>query len=102
MRKPITAFEDTFWGGRNASFNSDDQKIWFEKMRDKRWIVPNWPVEFGGAGMSPEVPKVKPKKAAKRKPKAETPRKSEVSLALLVSKTLFTGGKANVVTGRSG
>ena len=53
MRKPAKSFEDAFWGGRNAKFNSEDQKIWFERMKEKNWIVPHWPKEYGGdSGMS--------------------------------------------------
>ena len=35
MRKPMTSDGDTFWGGRNAKFSSDAQRVWFERMRDK-------------------------------------------------------------------
>src|SRR5215470_13214539 len=48
MRKPMTAEDDTFWGGRNAKFSSEPQRIWFERMRDKGWTVPHWPKEYGG------------------------------------------------------
>ena len=39
MRKPIKDSNDYFWGGRNASFTSEDQKIWFEKMLEKKLIL---------------------------------------------------------------
>lgn len=42
------------WGGRNAHFQSPDQKLWFERMRDKGWFCPQWPVAYGGAGLSAE------------------------------------------------
>ena len=32
MQKPIKESTDYFWGGRNATFHSEDQKIWFERM----------------------------------------------------------------------
>ncbi len=38
----------TFWGGRNAIFNNEDQKVWFEKMLAKKWIVPYWDTQYGG------------------------------------------------------
>ena len=41
------------WGGRNPEFANSDCQQWFERMRDKGWTVPNWPVEYGGAGLSP-------------------------------------------------
>ena len=35
MQKPIKESTDYFWGGRNATFHSEDQKIWFERMLEK-------------------------------------------------------------------
>ena len=52
MRKPMKDASDYFWGGRNATFHSEDQKIWFERMLEKmdrsllghqiwrRWTLP--------------------------------------------------------------
>ena len=51
QRQPITAAEQ-FWGGRRVRFPSDDAQLWFERMRDKGWIVPEWPTEYGGGGLS--------------------------------------------------
>ena len=58
MRKPMTAEDDTFWGGRNAKFSSEPQRIWFERMRDKGWTVPHWPKEYGGGGLDGEETKI--------------------------------------------
>jgi len=58
MRKPMTADDDTFWGGRNAKFSSEPQRIWFERMRDKGWTVPHWPTEYGGGGLDGEEAKI--------------------------------------------
>ena len=58
MRKPMTSESDTFWGGRNAKFSSEPQRIWFERMRDKGWTVPHWPKEYGGGGLDPEQAKI--------------------------------------------
>lgn len=56
MRTPAKAFKDIFWGGKNPVFASEDQKLWFERMRDKGWTVPYWPKEYGGGGLSkPEL-----------------------------------------------
>lgn len=52
MRGPVANMEDHFWGGRNAKFTSPDQQAWFEAMRDKNWIAPNWPADYGGADLS--------------------------------------------------
>jgi acyl-CoA dehydrogenase len=54
MRKPIKESTDYFWGGRKATFNNEDQKIWFEKMLEKKWIVPHWDTQYGGGGLSDE------------------------------------------------
>ena len=40
MRKPIKESTDYFWGGRNAAFHSEDQKIWFERMHEKNGLSP--------------------------------------------------------------
>jgi alkylation response protein AidB-like acyl-CoA dehydrogenase len=58
MRRPMTSEEDTFWGGRNATFSSEPQRIWFERMRDKGWTVPHWPTEYGGGGLDGEQAKI--------------------------------------------
>ena len=51
MRRPMTSENDTYWGGRNATFSSEPQRVWFERMRDKGWTVPDWPKEYGGGGL---------------------------------------------------
>jgi alkylation response protein AidB-like acyl-CoA dehydrogenase len=58
MRKPVSAEEDTFWGGRNAKFSSEPQRVWFERMRDRGWTVPHWPAEYGGGGLDGEEAKI--------------------------------------------
>lgn len=58
MRKPVTSDTDVFWGGRNAKFSSEPQRIWFERMRDKGWTVPDWPKQYGGGGLSAAEHKV--------------------------------------------
>lgn len=50
MRQPTTAAE-MLWGSRNLSFISEDQRLWFERMRDKGWLCPAWPEAYGGAGL---------------------------------------------------
>ena len=57
QRQPVTP-EEQYWGGRRGSFASDDARVWFERMRDQGWIVPEWPVEFGGAGLGEREAKV--------------------------------------------
>ena len=58
MRKPMTKDEDTFWGGRNAKFSSETQRLWFERMRDKGYTVPHWPKKYNGGGLDPEQAKI--------------------------------------------
>jgi alkylation response protein AidB-like acyl-CoA dehydrogenase len=58
MRTPMTSEADTFWGGRNTTFSSEPQRIWYERMRDKGWTVPHWPREYGGGGLDGEEAKI--------------------------------------------
>ncbi|MXO85951.1 acyl-CoA dehydrogenase [Altererythrobacter aurantiacus] len=58
MRQPVRDEGDVYWGGRNATFKNDAQKQWFEACRDKGYTVPDWPKEYGGAGLSPAEAKV--------------------------------------------
>ena len=58
MREPVRDEEDVYWGGRNASFKNDAQKAWFEACRAKGYTVPEWPKEYGGAGLTPAQGKV--------------------------------------------
>jgi acyl-CoA dehydrogenase len=36
QRQPITP-EEQYFGGRNASFASEDARLWLERMRDQGW-----------------------------------------------------------------
>lgn len=51
QRSPAS-IDEQYWGGRNASFASEDARLWFERMLAKGWTVPEWPREYGGAGLS--------------------------------------------------
>lgn len=57
QRQPITP-EEQYYGGRNAKFPSKDARTWFERMRDKGWICPEWPTEYGGGGLGPQQAKI--------------------------------------------
>jgi alkylation response protein AidB-like acyl-CoA dehydrogenase len=50
--------DQLYRGGRNAEFPSEDARVWFERMYKRGWTVPNWPEEYGGAGLSAEKTKV--------------------------------------------
>jgi len=51
MRQPLTQ-EQIVWSGSTVTFGNDDQRVWFERMRDRGWFAPGWPAELGGGGLS--------------------------------------------------
>ncbi len=51
MRTPVVADEDICWGGRRFVYQSEDQKLWLERMAAQGWTVPHWPRQYGGAGL---------------------------------------------------
>ena len=57
QRQAIKSGEQ-YWGGRDASFASEDARIWFERMRDQGWTAPEWPAEYGGGDLSEAQTKV--------------------------------------------
>ena len=58
MRTPMKSEKDACWGGRNFEFQSEDQKVWLERMAERGWTVPDWPKEYGGGGLSAEETKI--------------------------------------------
>ncbi len=58
IRTPASSEDETVWGGRNASFPSEDAKAWLEAMGSKGWTCPTWPKEYGGGGLSFEENKI--------------------------------------------
>tara|TARA_R110000868_G_scaffold257504_1_gene514652 strand:+ start:6052 stop:7221 length:1170 start_codon:yes stop_codon:yes gene_type:complete len=58
MRRPMKDENDAVWGGRKAVFQSDAQKVWLDRMASKGWTVPEWPVAYGGGGLSKAEAKV--------------------------------------------
>jgi acyl-CoA dehydrogenase len=70
QRQPMTP-QEQYWGGRRGSFPSEDARLWFERMRDRGWTVPEWPKEYGGAGLSPQQGKIL--KEEMKRIKARTP-----------------------------
>jgi alkylation response protein AidB-like acyl-CoA dehydrogenase len=54
MREPTKDPSQLYWGGRNGEFSSNDQKIWFDRMLEKKWIVPYWEAKYRGGGLSSE------------------------------------------------
>ena len=58
MRHPYRSEADLCWGGRNCEFQSEDQKLWLDRMAAKGWTVPIWPTRYGGGGLGREHAKV--------------------------------------------
>lgn len=50
--------EEYVWGGRKEKFSNPYARQWFEAMRDKGWLAPTWPVEYGGAGLNEQEAKI--------------------------------------------
>lgn len=57
-QREVLTPDQLYRGGRDAAFPSNDAKLWFERMSARGWIVPNWPTEYGGAGLNDEQTKV--------------------------------------------
>ena len=58
MRQPVRDEADVCWGGREVKFKNEAQRQWLERCAAKGYTVPDWPKEYGGAGMSPAEAKV--------------------------------------------
>lgn len=57
MRSPARE-QDFVWGGRRATYPSDDARLWLNNMVGKGWIAPTWPVRYGGAGLTLEQARI--------------------------------------------
>ena len=58
MRSPYHSEADVCWGGRDFVFQSEDQRLWLERMASRGWTAPSWPREYGGGGLGREHSKV--------------------------------------------
>ncbi|MDO8421972.1 MAG: acyl-CoA dehydrogenase family protein [Parvibaculum sp.] len=54
MRTPMTNEDDTVWGGRKATYENPEAKLWLDRMASRGWTVPTWPKAYGGGGLSKE------------------------------------------------
>ena len=70
QRQPMTP-EEQYWGGRRGKFASEDARLWFERMRDKGWVAPEWPEQYGGAELDPRQARII--KEEMKRIKARTP-----------------------------
>jgi len=70
QRRPMTP-QEQYWGGRRGEFPSEDARLWFERMRDRGWTVPEWPRQYGGGGLSAREARIL--KEEMKRIKARTP-----------------------------
>tara|TARA_E500000331_G_scaffold101046_1_gene97885 strand:- start:207 stop:1379 length:1173 start_codon:yes stop_codon:yes gene_type:complete len=57
MRTPMPVNEQV-WASSEIQFPTADSKIWFDAMVSKGWCTPEWPVEYGGGGLSFDEAKI--------------------------------------------
>ncbi len=57
LRTPIVA-DEMVWGGSRLTFGSEDQRLWFERCRERGYFAPGWPKAYGGAGLTPRQERV--------------------------------------------
>lgn len=49
----LVGHNDVVWGGGDkAPLKDPDKQRYFDAMLERGWTVPNWPAEYGGAGLS--------------------------------------------------
>lgn len=53
LKAPIAAGELPA-GGTQCVYHHPDAKLWLDRMAEKGWTAPDWPVEYGGAGLNEE------------------------------------------------
>jgi alkylation response protein AidB-like acyl-CoA dehydrogenase len=58
MRVPADGLKENVWGGRKPSFPNDDARVWLERCAERGYTAPDWPTEYGGAGLSKEEVRV--------------------------------------------
>ncbi len=57
MREPMPEAESV-WGGRKEAFAHPESRVWLERMAEKGYLAPSWPIEYGGAGLSKDQEKI--------------------------------------------
>ena len=57
MREPARP-EDLYNGGSKGEFPCEDARLWFERMLARGWTAPDWPEEYGGAGLNKDESKI--------------------------------------------
>lgn len=54
-------------GGSQCVFFHPDAKLWLDRMAEKGWTCPEWPVEYGGAGLNEEEATILREEMARQK-----------------------------------
>lgn len=54
----LYGYQKNIWGGRRVRDLEVDTHVWQRRMAAKGWTVPEWPPEFGGAGLTIEEAKI--------------------------------------------
>ena len=52
LRHPVASIGEHVWGGRKIEFKTEDQRLWFDRMKARGWFCPSWPQEYGGGELS--------------------------------------------------
>ncbi len=55
-----------YWGGAGEPFETDDQRLWFERCLARGWTAPTWPRQYGGGGMPTEDYRIFSEELARR------------------------------------
>ncbi len=58
VRKLTLALGEGNWGGRKAIYPNPDMKRWLDVMAERGWTAPEWPIQYGGSGLSKEGAKI--------------------------------------------
>jgi len=58
MRTRAPGMKENVWGGRRPTFPNDDARVWLERCVERGFTVPEWPTEYGGAGLTKKESRV--------------------------------------------
>ena len=54
----VTILSDIAYGGKKAQYDNSEKKAWLTMMAERGWTVPDWPKEYGGAGLNADEVKI--------------------------------------------
>lgn len=57
MRTPMPD-DEIVWGGKRETFKNPASKAWLEAMGDRGYTAPEWPKEYGGAGLTKDQARI--------------------------------------------